>query len=45
MLITMSDWLMMLAVILGPILAVQIQKFLDRRSEDRNKKWRCFEIL
>lgn len=45
MLITMSDWLMMLAVILGPILAVQIQKFLDRRSEDRNKKMAVFRDL
>jgi len=43
--ITISDWLMIVAVILGPILAVQIQKFIDRRAEDRNKKLRVFRDL
>lgn len=40
--ITISDWLMMLAVILGPILAVQIQKLIDRRAEDRKQKLKVF---
>lgn len=43
--ITISDWLMMLAVILGPILAVQIQKFIDRRAEDRKQKLKVFRDL
>lgn len=43
--ITISDWLMIVAVLLGPILAVQIQKFIDRRTEDRNKKVGVFRDL
>lgn len=43
--ITMSDWLMMLAVIIGPILAVQIQKIIDRRIEARNQKLKVFRDL
>lgn len=43
--ITISDGLMIFAVILGPILAVQIQKFIDRRSESRNKKMQVFRDL
>ena len=43
--ITISDWLMMLAVILGPILAVQIQKFIDRRKESSDRKLKVFRDL
>jgi len=43
--ITISDWLMMLAVISGPILAVQIQKFIDRRNESKDKKLKVFRDL
>lgn len=43
--ITISDWLMMLAVVIGPILAVQIQKFLDRKSEARKNKLKVFQNL
>lgn len=43
--ITISDWLMMLAVVLGPILAVQVQKFLDRRKEERDRKLKVFRDL
>lgn len=43
--ITISDWLMMLAVIMGPISAVQIQKFFDRKSEDRSQKLNVFRDL
>jgi hypothetical protein len=43
--ITISDWLMMLAVILGPVLAVQIQKYIDRKSETRNRKLKVFSDL
>jgi hypothetical protein len=43
--ITISDWLMMLAVVLGPILAVQIQKFIERKSESKNNKLKVFQSL
>lgn len=43
--ITISDWLMMFAVVLGPILAVQIQKYIDRRAEDRTEKLKVFQDL
>lgn len=43
--ITISDWLMMLAVISGPIIAVQIQKYIDRKTETRNRKLRVFSDL
>jgi hypothetical protein len=43
--ITISDWLMMLAVLSGPIIAVQIQKYIDRKSESRNRKLRVFGDL
>lgn len=43
--ITISDWLMMLAVILGPILAVQIQKYIDRRKDDHDRKLKVFRDL
>jgi len=43
--ITISDWLMMLAVVAGPILAVQIQKYIDRRKEERDRKLKVFRDL
>jgi hypothetical protein len=43
--ITISDWLMMLAVVTGPVIAVQIQKYIDRRSEARNRKLKVFSDL
>lgn len=43
--ITISDWLMMLAVISGPILAVQIQKFIDSRKENKQRKVKVFRDL
>jgi hypothetical protein len=43
--ITISDWLMMVAVILGPILAVQIQKFVDRTKDGRGRKLMVFRDL
>ncbi|MEN0036619.1 MAG: DUF6680 family protein [Cellvibrio sp.] len=43
--ITISDWLMMFAVILGPILAVQIQKFIDSRKENKERKIKVFRDL
>jgi hypothetical protein len=43
--ITVSDGLLILATIAGPILAVQAQKWVERASERRNQKRRIFEVL
>ncbi len=43
--ITISDWLMILAVILGPVIAVQVQKYIDRKAEDRKRKLKVFSDL
>lgn len=43
--ITISDWLMIVAVILGPVIAVQIQKYIDRKNESRNRKLKVFSDL
>jgi len=43
--ITISDWLMMVAVIVGPVLAIQIQKLIDRSKETRERKLRVFRDL
>jgi len=42
---TVSDWLIIGAVIIGPILAVQIQKFIGTRKEKRERKMRVFKTL
>ena len=34
-----------LAIFLGPIFAVQVQKFIEYRNEHRNKKLSIFHIL
>ena len=43
--ITISDWLMMAAVIIGPILAIQVQKFIERKSEDNKRRLQVFKDL
>lgn len=40
-----ADYLMLLAVLLGPILAVQAQAYLERRRERRNGKLQVFYSL
>lgn len=40
-----SDWLMILAVLVAPILAVQVQKWLERYRDYRERKLRIFKIL
>jgi hypothetical protein len=42
---TQQFWLNILAVILGPILAVQAQKWIERRREDRIRKLFVFREL
>ena len=43
--ITISDWLMMAAVIIGPILAVHIQKILDSWNDDKRRMIKVFKDL
>jgi len=42
---TISDWAIVLATIVGPILAVQIQKVIERMREKRNTKLMVFRQL
>ncbi|MDO6537966.1 hypothetical protein Q4524_05190 [Alteromonas stellipolaris] len=42
---TISDWVMILAVFLGPIVAVQLTKFLDAKKEKRQRKLDIFKTL
>jgi Family of unknown function (DUF6680) len=40
-----SQWIMVTAMLLGPILAVQIQKFLEARRELRRTRMNLFHTL
>lgn len=40
-----KDWIMVIAVILGPILAVQVQKRLEVLRERRNRKLQVFQDI
>lgn len=42
---TGKDWVTVLAVILGPVLAVQAQKFLESVREKRNRRLALFKTL
>ncbi|MFO1464317.1 MAG: DUF6680 family protein [bacterium] len=42
---SISDWLTIAAIILGPILAVQVQERLNKSKEKRLKKLELFKIL
>lgn len=42
---TIADWLMILAVLLGPIIAVQLTRFLDDKKEKRERKLQIFKTL
>jgi hypothetical protein len=42
---TISDWLMILAVLLGPLIAVQLTRYLDRRNEEKQRKLWVFKTL
>lgn len=39
---TISDWLVITAMIIAPILAVQIQKFIESRKESKERKMQVF---
>lgn len=42
---TASDWLTLLAIVLGPVLAVQAAEFLNRRRASRERKLHIFRTL
>ncbi len=42
---TSSDWVMILAVLLAPLVAVQVQKYLESIKEKRERKLRIFKQL
>lgn len=42
---TIADWLMIAAVLIGPIVAVQLTRHLDDRNEVRNRKLGIFKNL
>lgn len=42
---TISDWLMIIAVFLGPIIAIQLTRFLDNKKEERERKLGIFKTL
>ena len=42
---TISDWLVILAILLAPILAIQIQKFIESRKEAKTRKMQIFRTL
>jgi hypothetical protein len=42
---SLNDGLLIAATVLGPILAVQAQKFVERATEKRHRKVRIFETL
>jgi hypothetical protein len=42
---TISDWIMILAVFSGPIVAVQVTKLLEHKKENRQRKLEIFKVL
>ena len=42
---TISDWVMILAVFSGPIVAVQLTRYLDSKKEKRQRKLDIFKTL
>lgn len=40
-----QDWLMILAVLAGPIIAVQLTRFVDNKNEQRERKLQIFKTL
>ncbi len=41
----LSDWIMILAVLLGPIIAVQLTRYLDNKNEIKRRKLDLFRTL
>src|SRR3989338_6435766 len=42
---TIADWLMIMAVLLGPIIAVRLTRYLDNQNEIRERKIQIFKTL
>ena len=42
---TIADWLMITAVLLGPIVAVRLTRYLDNKKEIRERKLNIFKTL
>lgn len=42
---TIADWLMITAVLVGPIIAVQLTRYLDNKREVRERKLHIFKTL
>ena len=42
---TIADWIMIAAVMLGPIVAVQLTRYLDDQKEKRDRKLSVFKSL
>lgn len=42
---TISDWLVILAIVIAPILAIQIQKIIENRKEIKARKMQIFRTL
>lgn len=42
---TISDWLMISVTFLGPIVAVQLTRWLDNQKEKKDKKYQIFGVL
>lgn len=42
---TIADWLMITAVLLGPIIAVRLTRYLDNKKEIRERKLNIFKTL
>lgn len=42
---TIADWLMIVAVLLGPIIAVRLTRYLDSQREVRDRKVNIFKTL
>ncbi len=43
--VTIADWLMVVAVVLSPIIAVQVQKMIESFREKRGRKLQLFRTL
>ncbi len=42
---TISDGLVILAILMAPLLAIQVQKFIERRKEEKTRKMQVFRAL
>lgn len=42
---TIADWLMIFAVLIGPVVAVQLTRYLDEKKEVRERKLNIFKTL